>query len=123
MENVNQAIDEIVNYIKSSSEYKNIISIKSQMCMNDELNSLISSIKSKKKKYVRSGYDFKYKEELDKLNEQLNEFPIYFIYQNNLEVINQKINYITPPFTLCPMLISKSSYKRTKTRLFFHFIT
>lgn len=94
MENVNQAIDEIVNYIKSSSEYKNIISIKSQMCMNDELNSLISSIKSIQKKYVRSGYDFKYKEELDKLNEQLNEFPIYFIYQNNLEVINQKINYI-----------------------------
>ena len=94
MENVNQAIDEIVNYIKSSSEYKNIISIKSQMCMNDELNSLISSIKKIKKKYVRSGYDFKYKEELDKLNEQLNEFPIYFIYQNNLEVINQKINYI-----------------------------
>ena len=94
MENVNQAIDEIVNYIKSSSEYKNIISIKSQMCMYDELNSLISSIKSIQKKYVRSGYDFKYKEELDKLNEQLNEFPIYFIYQNNLEVINQKINYI-----------------------------
>ena len=94
MENVNQAIDEIVNYIKSSSEYKNIISIKSQMCMNDELNSLISSIKSIQKKYVRSEYDSKYKEELDKLNKQLNEIPIYVIYQNNLDVINQKINYI-----------------------------
>ena len=46
MENVNQAIDEIVNYIKSSSEYKNIISIKSQMCMNDELNSFSSYIKN-----------------------------------------------------------------------------
>ena len=94
MENVNQAIDEIVNYIKNSSEYKNILSIKKQMDTNDELNSLISSIKSIQKKYVRSEYDSKYKEELDKLNKQLNEIPIYVIYQNNLDVINQKINYI-----------------------------
>ena len=61
---------------------------------NNELNSLISSIKSIQKKYVRSEYDSKYKEELDKLNKQLNEIPIYVIYQNNLDVINQKINYI-----------------------------
>ena len=94
MENVNHAIDEIVNYIKSSSEYKNVISIKKQMNANDELNSIISSIKNIQKKYVRSGYDSKYKEELDRLNEQLNEIPIYYIYQNNLDVINQKINYI-----------------------------
>ena len=94
MENVNQAIDEIVNYIKNSSEYKNTLSIKKQMDTNDELNSLISSIKSIQKKYVRSEYDSKYKEELDKLNKQLNEIPIYVIYQNNLDVINQKINYI-----------------------------
>lgn len=94
MENVNQAIDEIVNYIKNSSEYKNIFSIKKQMDTNDELNSLISSIKSIQKKYVRSEYDSKYKEELDKLNKQLNEIPIYVIYKNNLDIINQKINYI-----------------------------
>lgn len=94
MENVNQAIDEIVNYIKNSPEYKNIILIKKQMDTNDELNSIISSIKSIQKKYIRSGYDSKYKEELDRLHEQLNEIPIYVIYQNNLDVINQKINYI-----------------------------
>ena len=94
MENVNQAIDEIVNYIKNSSEYKNIFSIKKQMDTNDELNFIITSIKKVQKKYVRSGFDSKYKEELDKLNERLNEIPIYVIYQNNLDVINQKINYI-----------------------------
>lgn len=94
MENVNQAIDEIVNYIKNSPEYKNIILIKKQMDTNDELNSIISSIKSIQKKYIQSGYDSKYKEELDRLHEQLNEIPIYIIYQNNLNVINQDINYI-----------------------------
>jgi len=94
MENVNQVLDEIVNYIKDSSEYKKIISIKKQMSTNEEINNIIISIKKMQKKYVRSGYNSKYKEELDKLNKQLNEIPIYIIYQNNLDLINQQINYV-----------------------------
>ena len=53
-----------------------------------------NKIKNLQKKYIRSGYDSSIKSELDKLNEELFNIPIYKIYLDNLEVVNQKLDYV-----------------------------
>ena len=94
MENLYNAIDEVVLCIKKSPEYINCINLKEQMSNNKEISELIEKIKVLQKKYIKSNYDKKIKEELDKLEENLNNIPIYNIYNKNLEVVNDKINYV-----------------------------
>ena len=88
MENLYSAIDEIVLSIKESKEYKMSISLKEKMEKNIDLKNKINKIKNLQKKYIRSGYDSSIKSELDKLNEDNK------IYLDNLEVVNQKIDYV-----------------------------
>ena len=94
MENLYSAIDEIVLSIKESKEYKMSISLKEKMDNNIDLKNKINKIKTLQKKYNRSGYDSSIKSELDKLNEELFNIPIYKIYLDNLEVVNQKLDYV-----------------------------
>lgn len=94
MENLYSAIDEIVLSIKESKEYKMSISLKEKMDKNIDLKNKINKIKNLQKKCIRSGYDSSIKSELDKLNEELFNIPIYKIYLDNLEVVNQKIDYV-----------------------------
>lgn len=94
MENLYNAIDEIVLSIKASKEYKMSISLKEKMDKNIDFKNKINKIKNLQKKYIRSGYDSSIKSELDKLNEELFNIPIYKIYLDNLEVVNQKIDYV-----------------------------
>ena len=94
MENLYSAIDEIVLSIKASKEYKMSISLKEKMNKNIDLKNKINKIRNLQKKYIRSGYDSSIKSELDKLNEELFNIPIYKIYLDNLEVVNQKIDYV-----------------------------
>ena len=94
MENLYSAIDEIVLSIKESKEYKMSISLKEKMEKNTDLKNKINKIKNLQKKYIRSGYDSSIKSELDKLNEELFNIPIYKIYLDNLEVVNHKIDYV-----------------------------
>ena len=61
---------------------------------NIDLKNKINKIKNLQKKYIRSGYDSSIKSELDKLNEELFNIPIYKIYLDNLEVVNQKLDYV-----------------------------
>ena len=70
------------------------ISLKEKMEKNIDLKNKINKIKNLQKKYIRSGYDSSIKSELDKLNEELFNIPIYKIYLDNLEVVNQKIDYV-----------------------------
>ena len=94
MEKLYSAIDEIVLSIKESKEYKMSISLKEKMDNNIDLKNKINKIKNLQKKYIRSGYDSSIKSELDKLNEELFNIPIYKIYLDNLEVVNQKLDYV-----------------------------
>ena len=70
------------------------ISLKEKMEKNIDLKNKINKIKNLQKKYIRSGYDSSIKSELDKLNEELFNIPIYKIYLDNLEVVNQKLDYV-----------------------------
>lgn len=93
MEELNRNLDEVVNCIKNSKEYKKCIELKSKMDTNDEINSLVKEIKLKQKKYIRSN-DSNILEELKLLEEKLNSIPIYHMYLENLEEVNNMINYV-----------------------------
>lgn len=93
MEELNRNLDEVVNCIKNSKEYKKCIELKEKMDSNDEINSLVKEIKLKQKKYIRSN-DSNILEELKLLEDKLNNIPIYHIYLENLEEVNNMINYV-----------------------------
>lgn len=94
MENVNSALLDIINYIKMSDDYLMCMSIKRQMEDNKELINLINEVKKLQKKYVRSEFDSKIKEELDELEKKLNNIPIYNVYLSHLEKVNEMISYV-----------------------------
>ena len=94
MEKLYKAVDDVVNYIKLSDEYKNCVSLKDKMSKNQELTLLIEKIKKVQKEHVKSNYDKNIKQELDKLNNKLEEIPVYNIYLENLKKVNLMIDYV-----------------------------
>ena len=94
MEELNKAVSEVVTYIKETKEYQECLEIKNKMKSNKELTTLIEEVKRVQKKYLRSNYDPKIKEELDILNNKLNDIPIYNIYLDKLNKVNNMIDYV-----------------------------
>ncbi len=90
---MNKAIDEVINTIINSSDYKSCVEVKEKMSSNEELVSLINKIKSLQKKYVNTD-DENILKELNKLEEELNSIPIYVIYMQHLEKVNEMINLV-----------------------------
>ena len=93
MEEVTKALGEVVSCIKESKEYQNCITLKKQMDENEEIKELVKKVKEYQKKYIRN-QDENIKKELDILEKQLEEIPLYTVYLQNLEVINEKIEYV-----------------------------
>ena len=93
MEELNNNIDDVVNTIKNSKEYKKCIELKKQMDSNEEITHLVKEIKIKQKKYIRNN-DSNILNELKELENRLNEIPIYHIYLENLEIVNNMISYV-----------------------------
>ncbi len=93
MEEVTKALDEVVSCIKESKEYQNCITLKKQMDENEEIKELVKKVKEYQKKYIRN-HDDNIKKELDILEKKLEEIPLYTVYLQNLEVINEKIEYV-----------------------------
>ncbi len=94
MEKLYKSLNEVIDCIKESPEYKECIKIKEQMDSNEELVELINKVKELQKKYIRSNYDSNIKKELDKYESKLKEIPIYNIYLTKLEEVNKKIDYV-----------------------------
>lgn len=94
MENVVSDLKEIVEYIQNSKEYQMCIKLKKQMADNTFICERVNQIKRLQKQFVQSGYDSKIKKELDVLVSELETIPVYVIYTENLEVVNQKIDYV-----------------------------
>ena len=99
MENFYNNLDELIDYIKNTIEYKKCLELKSRMSNNSNINNLIENIKSLQKKYIKSNYDSDIKVELDKLNDELNNIPLYITYSENLEKVNQMISYVNDELT------------------------
>lgn len=90
---MDNAIKEVVECIKNSSECKDCLKIKKQMNENEELKEKVSKIKELQKSYLRT-LDSNYKEKLDVLEKELNDIPLYSVYNQKLELVNEKINYV-----------------------------
>ena len=91
---MNKALEDVIKCITMSDEYRKCIELKDKMSKNEELINLIEQVKNKQKEYVRSNYDESIKIELKLLEDKLNEIPIYVVYMQNLEVVNEKINLV-----------------------------
>ena len=91
---MNKAISDVVQCILDSPEYQDCLRIKKLMEENEEVNSRIKKIKVLQKKYLRTN-DLDVEKELKTLEDELNEIPIYYEYNQKLELVNQKINYVT----------------------------
>lgn len=90
---MNEALNEVINIIVNSDDYKKCIELKNTMSSNEELVSLIEKIKKLQKKYVNTN-DQEILVELKKLEEELNNVPIYVIYMQYLEKVNEKIEFV-----------------------------
>ena len=93
MEKLSKSLNEVVDCIKDSKEYKKCLELKSKMDDNSLINSLVREIKLKQKKYIRENDPLVFAE-LKELEDKLNNIPIYHIYLQNLEVVNNMINYV-----------------------------
>lgn len=94
MENLYKELDEVISCIKNSKEYKKCIKLKEEMYKDSNLTKLIDDVKNTQKKYVRSNYDEKVKDTLDKLTDELNNNVLYLMYNDNLNIVNDMINYV-----------------------------
>lgn len=92
---LSNSVDEVIACIVDSDEYKKCVELKEKMYANKELIQLIDDVKSTQKKYIKSGYSGQIKEELDKIEKELDEIPIYVIYKQYLDKVNYKINFVT----------------------------
>ncbi len=94
MENVYNALEEVIHCITESSDYQTCLSLKEKMSENEEITTLIEKIKKTQKKYIRSEYDLKVKEELDSYQKELMDIPIYHVYNESLERVNEMIELV-----------------------------
>ena len=91
---LNRALNDVVDYIKDSNEYKTCLDLKKRMSDNEEVNALVRQVKLLQQKYIKSNYNKEIKKELNEINKRLNDIPIYVIYKQNLEKVNNMINTV-----------------------------
>ena len=89
---LSNSIDCLVDNNINTKEYKNCIKYKEEMEKDNSIKEKVNSIKKLQKQYVNSN-DISIKEELDKLEDELNNIDLYVKYNQNLEVVNQMISY------------------------------
>ncbi len=88
-----EELNKIIDYITNTEEYKNTLKLKNQMSKNIELTNLIEEVKSLQKEYIKTNSS-NIKRKLDDKTLQLEKYPIYISYNNNLEKVNQMIGYV-----------------------------
>ena len=86
-------VDEIINYIENTPNYKKYLLIKEKMSKDFEINNLLEEIRHLQKRLVNN-YSLKTKKELDEKNKVLNNVPLYREYLNTLDEINNIFNII-----------------------------
>ena len=84
-------LDEIINEIETSEEYKKYLVLKDEIKKNKELVLLINKVRQLNK-------DFNHKlvkeDELDRLTNELNNHPLYREYLNTISVINNELSIV-----------------------------
>jgi len=93
MDDLYNSLDEVIKCIKESPEYIKCNELKNKMSGNKEITELVNKTKKLQKEFIKTN-DLSIKEELDKTTERLNEIPIYYTYNENLKLVNDKIEYV-----------------------------
>lgn len=88
---VSKKIDEIINEIETSSIYQEYLSLREKIKNNKELMELINKVKVMQKDVLHKK---KSKEDLDKIIDELNSYPLYREYNNVVYEINNTYGII-----------------------------
>ncbi len=88
---LNNAIDDVISVIVNSKDYQQCLQLKDKMKKNQELMKLIEDLKKAQKEYVKSGIG---EEKIDSLEEELYQYPIYVVYMEHLEKVNDMLSYV-----------------------------
>ena len=84
-------LDEIIDEIETSDEYKRYLLLKEEIGKNKELVILINKVRQLNKDYL---HNLVKKEELDVSTNELNNHPLYREYLNNISVINNNLSIV-----------------------------
>lgn len=84
-------LDEIINEIETSDEYKKYLLLKEKIGNNKELLILINKVRQLNKDYL---HNLVKKEELDTVTNELNNHPLYREYLNTISVINNELSIV-----------------------------
>ena len=87
-----EKVDEIIEYIKETTEYKDYIYLKEKLEANDKVKKLVSEVKKLQKELVRKEVskedtkelENKYKETLS----ELDKIPLYKDYSDSVNTLN-----------------------------------
>jgi len=90
---MDKALTDLINCIVNSKEYIDCIEIKKKMESNEDINSRIKRIKVLQQKSLRTP-SIEIEEELKTLEKELNDIPLYVMYNQNLSLVNEKISFI-----------------------------
>ena len=97
-EEILKKIEELVQIIKDSDDYKRYLYLKEEMKKNKTLMSLINKIKKKEQELVNKEYRKEnvdmLKQEIDSLKEELYSYPSYQEYLYLLEDINNNLQNV-----------------------------
>ena len=84
---INDKIDAIIQYLKSSKDYQKYIALQAQMDNNEKIMSLIREIRELQKALVKQS-DSNKQTKLQEKIDCLNDIPLYREYNNTLSNIN-----------------------------------
>lgn len=97
---INDSIDNLIESISNSNDYKKYLEISSALKDNDEVNKLLDEIRCLQKESVNLEYnkDKRYKEvdiEIDKKVKYLESIPVYKEYLNRMNEVNDIISGVS----------------------------
>ena len=91
-------IEELVELIKQSDDYKRYIYLKEELSKNKELMKIINKVKKKEQERVNKEYRKEQtkdlEEEIESLKDELNSYPDYLEYSYLQEDINDNLQNI-----------------------------
>lgn len=98
MNEIEDKIDELFDYLEDSSLYKDYLSVKKQLNDNSEIMNLIKEIKRFQKIYVNKK-DKNIKIKIDEMYDNLNSYPIYVSYIEIKDELENTLKLISDTFS------------------------
>lgn len=97
MSDIEEKINELFDELKNKEIYLNYIKAKEQLKSNNEVTNIINKIK-RLQKICTNNDDPKLEDEIKKLYDALNSYPIYQSYLNLKDLLNEELIIIKCQF-------------------------